>query len=371
MIQTFNSTEYYAQRGKFLLDVAKGKLNYISEIRVVFSPPEFGWIDMAIYVDGVKTVIINWSDVYDPSSDMVEWLKDIISFDSSIHQLIIDEEGSKGILTYEEYGVEEIAQDDIGILLDEIGQIQAISKNKTKIEYQNRRVQLGIFTVYETHDDSMPIKVIVNERQFVSAIYLGLLSFAATFKFSETNKSFSSNWDFHRLLGNEYYEENDDEDSAEYHRKGQWTFYNLIKSPEIEWYLYDMYRYAAKTPDFSKIKVPTNDYVIMWAEWGDGLFWNGECCGNADTIYIDGMEISLTDVEGLREWYDEFDETTPDNPWDNRKRREWMNRGRCYAFEIRKRLPANIDLYFYWIPFKYNVEGLPDVMSLIPNIPNK
>lgn len=372
MIQPFNSPEYYAQRGKFLLDVAEGKLKHISEIRVAFTPPEYGWIDMSIYVDGVKAVTINCSDVYDPSEDIVDWLKNILSFDKSLNQLTIDQEGSRGILTYEEYGVKEVAPDYSDAPRDKNGRIPADFKEQRRIEAFNNRIQLGLFTVYETHNDSMPIKALVSTRQFVSAIYFGLLTLAATFKFTDIHESFASNWDFHRLLGNEYYENDDDEESLEYHMKAQWTFYNIIKSPELEWYLFDMFRNTANMPDFSKIKVRIDDYIIMWAEWGDGLFWtNGGCCGNADKVYVDGMEISLNDIEGLREWYNEFDESSPDCPMDARSEREWMQRGHRFAIEIRKRLPANIDLFYYWLTFKYDIEGLPDVMNLIPNFSAK
>lgn len=370
MIHTFNSHKYYAKRGKFLLDVSDGKLTHISEIRVAFGEPEVGWIDMSIYVDGVKKSTINWSDVFDPSKDMVEWLKDILSYDKSLNQLVIDQESSKGILTYEEYGVKEVAPDYTGAPRDKDGKINADFKRQRKIEAYNNRIQLGLFTVYETYDDSMPVQVIVSERQLVSAIYLGLLTYAATFPFTDFDKSFSSNWDFHCILGNEYYDDDDNDERIEYHRKGQWTFYNIIKSPEIELKLYegDGWGYD-KLKQVPGRKVCIQDYIIMWSEWGGGLFWQGKCCGNADKIYLGDKVIDLTDIAGLRHWYEEFDESTPEDPWNGRKRNEWMNRGRLFAFEIRKRLPEDIDLFYYWLPFKHRVEGLPEVMEIIPNIP--
>lgn len=346
MIRSFHSPKYYSQRAQFLLDISEGKIQHISEIRACFSNPEYGWIAMDLYVDGIKAVNIAWSDVYDPTTDVRDWLTDIITDKQSLANLFIDEEGSKAILTFEKYGVNMFGG---------------------SVEDFNNRIQLGLFSVYETMDDTMPIKAIVSTRQLVSSIYLGLLTYAATFSFDNIYNSFSHNWDFHQCNGNEYYEDVDDE-SIEFINKAQWTFYNNIKSLELELNLYEKWVYHFDYPENLNLSTKISDYIIMRAECGGRLFSNGKCCGNADSLNIDGVEIDLSDIKGLRQWYDEFDKSTSKDNLTANKWHDWMKRGRKLAFEIRKRLPMHIDLFYYWVPFNYRIKELPDVMDLIPNI---
>lgn len=340
MISAFRSTNYFAQRAQFLLEVSEGKLKHISEIRADFSRPEVGWIDMDLYVDGIQTIRINCSDVFDPFIPMRDWLTDIITGEQPLAQLIIDEEGSDAILTFEEYGV-----DIAGKSTDDF----------------NNRIQLGLLTAYETADDTMPIKILVSTRQLVSAIYLGLLTYAATFSFDSLLNSFSYNWEFR---GDN---EDIDEENPEFIKKGQWNFYNKIKSPKLEWFLYDSW---ANWRDYDRIGNTNEEitgYILMRAESGGGLFWNGERCGNADSINIDGKEIDLTDIEGLRQWYEEFERHATENMWEEEKFNDWLKRGRELAFKIRKNLPASINLFYYSVPFKHGIKNLPAVMDLIPN----
>ncbi len=359
MINPFYSPDYYLLRSQFLLEVAKGKPDHVSEVYVSFSKPDYGWIYMDIFIDGRKKHSIHLSDVFDPSLDIINWLTGIISRDKTIARLSINEEGAESILVFEEYGTE-MKGAPLSGLMNTQGYAMLFSKTPGDAEDFNNRVQLGLFTVYHTGTNSMPVKAIVSTRQLVSAIYLGLLSYAATFVYSKDEESFAWNWNH-----DEY-----DLDLPDYDvSQGQWDFYNTVKSPELEWYLYSDAPVRADLPVTSASKNRITSYIIMWAEWGDGLFWTtGGCCGNADRVYADGSWISLLEIAGLREWYDEFDYSEPCVEWEPAKERDWFERGRKLAFEVRKRLPKSVELFYYWLPFKHPVDKKPGVMDLIPDI---
>lgn len=375
MIRPFFSPQYYAQRGTFLLDVSERKTNHVSEVRVTFAPPEHGWIDMSIYLDGLKACEITWSDVYDPSEDIRDWLTDIITGDQKLTQLFINQESSEAILTFEEFGVEMAGDICTAGIKASRGLQMVDGKNKKEVEEFNNRVQLGLFTVYEPWDNTMPVKAIVNTRQLVGAIYLGLLSYAATFTSENVYECFTNNWDFNRVNGDEleslFCDEDVDEDSMEYQFWGKWMFYNNIKSAKLEWYLFEDCPWNKYRPDFSIPSQRIDDYVLMSTELGNGLFWQWRevCCGDVEKLKLNDLEIDLSDIKGLREWYEEYQAKKDGEKWDSKKQREWQRRGRGFAFEIRKRLPANIDLYFNWLSFKHDNDELPNVMSLIPNLP--
>ena len=358
MISPFYSKKYYTERARFLLDISEEKNSCVSEIAVKLAAPEYGWIDLELYVDGIKAIDIRMSDVFDPTVDIRNWLTDIISCRQTMTQTSIDQEGFEAILTFEEFGVDMNYRYAPGGIKPTAG-LEMISKDYKETEAFNNRTQLGLFTVYDSGVDSMPIRAIVSTRQLVAAFYLSFLTYAATFTFNDHKKSFTFNWN------SDEYEDIDDVDWS----VGQWDFYNRFKSRELEWYLYSRYPWRKDIPDFSTPAPRIENYVIMWAEWSNALFWCGRCLGNPDRIYADGKWIDLSDINGLREWYEEFDNSEPCVEWEKNELEDWMRRGRQFAFEIRRRLPANIDLYYYWMPFIHKIDGMQEPMDLIPNFP--
>ena len=53
--------------------------------------------------------------------------------------------------------------------------------------------------------------------------------------------------------------------------------------------------------------------IHMYPDYGDSLFWNeeGSCIGGCDPLYLgedgSGTEIDLSEIEGLKEWYYDWD----------------------------------------------------------------
>lgn len=358
MISPFFSHKYYASRSQFLLDVSEGKFKRVSEVYVSFAKPDCGWIEMDVYIDGAKAHKICLSDAFDPMVDIRDWLTDIISGTQTIAQLSVNEEFSYSVLTFEEYGVEMS-----GSLLDRqigVARYEMVSGKKSgDVEAFNNRTQLGLLTIYDTGSEDMPVKVIVSTRQLVAAIYLGLLTYAATYSHTQPEESFGWNWN-----SQNYVSEATMDDS-----QAQWDLYNLIKNPELEHFLFIQPAYRCNDRNISKTTAKIASYIIMRAELPDCLFWtNGVCYGNADKVFADNQWIDLTVVKGLREWYDEFCQRATDAEWERGGYDKWFAKGRALAFEIRRKLPQSVELFYYWLPFRHKIEGQPDIMNLIPNI---
>ena len=109
----------------------------------------------------------------------------------------------------------------------------------------------------------------------------------------------------------------------------------------------------------------------MWAEWGGGLFWQGKCCGDANGFFIETgcKRIDLTDMPELREWYDEFDNRTPEDVWPKEEYNKWFERGWTLAKLVRKRLPDSVDLFYQWKRYSLSrpIEGNSDIPFIVPN----
>ncbi len=90
--------------------------------------------------------------------------------------------------------------------------------------------------------------------------------------------------------------------------------------------------------------------VIMWAEYGDALFWHraAGCCGDSMSLVTgSGRVVDLSGVSGLQEWYARFDNAgRPAFQWSAEEFETWRNEGFCYARAVRDLLPDEIDLEY-------------------------
>ena len=90
--------------------------------------------------------------------------------------------------------------------------------------------------------------------------------------------------------------------------------------------------------------------IIMWAEYGDALFWHkgSGCCGDSRSLVTDsGKVIDVTGIKGLREWYARYDDDKyPAYSWTPEEYSAWRKEGWKYAQAIRDLIPDNIDLVY-------------------------
>lgn len=108
----------------------------------------------------------------------------------------------------------------------------------------------------------------------------------------------------------------------------------------------------------------------MWAEWGGGLFWQGGCCGNAEGFCIENgkTQITLEDIPEIREWYNEFDNRSPEEEWPEEEYNRWFTKGWEFAKLVKKKLPDNVDLFYQWKRMVYSSKNIQrDIPLIVPN----
>lgn len=352
-----NSTEWYCSasswfeaRSKLYADVALWDKQKPDTVYFEFSEPNAGWIDVSIYSNGIKLLTFPASTVLDPFCDLKKWLEDIVEDTKLSSEMYIDCEGRIIILHYEHICLAEVGVRRMFINED---------RDKDKWEHfdANSHPGTGLFYVFDSSSDSIPVACYCITKQLLLAVYGALLYYA-------------SRTDSARLLGPQwYYDYKDDEGKL---TMDNWSFYNEVKSSIIERGIYSNYSLRLKSIKTNK-QTPIKETVHMWAEWGGGLFWHqrGGCCGNADGFFVDTdkTKIDLKSLTGLKEWYDEFDTGHPEYEWPDEEYYPWLERGWKYALEIRKMLPPSVDLFYQWqaIPRPSDTLELP---YIVPDLRN-
>ncbi len=337
---------WYKARAELYGGVAKWDEKEVEEVFFNFSKPNAGWIDMSIYSNGKKLHSFPMSAALDPFNEMRTWMEDIANDFKLSADLNIDAEGRNIVLHYERLSLAEVVVRRKHVHEDR-DQDQWESLNAvTEPEY-------GLFFVYDTATESVPVLCYCKTKQFLHALYVGLLEYASR---SEAKSSIRHGW---------YYLD---------HSHDNWTLYNTIKSPLIEWCIYSDHGYRHLRPSF-ETPARIKETVHMWAEWSDGLFWHqrGGCCGNAEKFFVDteGTVIDLSSMPEIRQWYDEFDTRVPEEPWPSEDYNAWLNRGWNLAIKIRQLLPESVDLFYEWrhfggVPGRYGTGR--DLPHIVPDL---
>lgn len=299
----------------------------VEEVLFDFSKPDAGWIDISIYSDGKHLHTFPVSAAFNPLLDMKIWMEDVANDFKLSSNLFMDVEGRIILFHYEH------------ISLAEVGvRRMYVHEERDKDQWEKFNAitdaDMGLFFVYDTDTESIPVACFCKTKQMLFALYDGLLQYASR---SESTSQIKGKW--------YYLDESYD----------NWTFYNTIKSPMIEWSIYSDHGYRHLRPKF-KSQPTIKETVHMWAEWGDALFWHqrGGCCGNAEKFHVDtdNTEIDLSSMPEVRQWYDEFDCRAPEVPWEKEEYEAWLNRGWELAKKIRLLLPKSVDLFYEWRNFK-------------------
>ena len=309
-----------------------------------FGKPNAGWIEMKVFVNGEQKLIGLLSTVYDPFTEIKHWLEDIVKEDLLEHTLRIECEGSALFFHYE------------NLYCAEVG-VSFVGEERTTIDFNAFTNQgIGLFYIYDSSNNTMSVQAICYTKEFVKSMYLAMLYMCNCSK--DIREVFIKEW---------YYLEN--EDSQPSNVLDNWTMYNTIKSPLIEWDLQSDECYRHKRPNFIETLL-VNERVHMWAEYGDALFWTtGGCCGTADEFYTEKHgTISLKEIEGIREWYDEWDEN-PSYAWPEEKCKAHRARGFELAKKVRAILPDTLDLYYdFWYPAIKTVNNQYGISESLPVI---
>lgn len=99
--------------------------------------------------------------------------------------------------------------------------------------------------------------------------------------------------------------------------------------------------------------------IQMYPDYGDSLFWDEEGCsiGGCKYLFIgeDGseIEIDLSNIEGLKEWYYDWhwENLYQKHQWTDDQWREWWTKGLEFAKAINELLPVDVDLYYFSLDY--------------------
>lgn len=327
--------DWFELRSKLYADVSKWSPRKTDELFFNFHMPNVGWMDFDVYVNGEKKHSVYFSNVFDPFCDLRAWMEDIVNDFKLCSTLPIDIEGRTLIFHYENIK-----------LCDVSFRRKFINDDREMDEWEktdaNTHPTVGLFCIYDSACDTLPVVCLCSAKQLLLSIYAALLAYSSTGNFL----------------------------AKEWAVSDKWEFYNTIKSPIIEWFIYSDKGYRHECPKF-KPAIAINDTVHMWAEWGGGLFWQGGCCGDAEGFKIEteNKQIVLTDIPEIEEWYNEFDKRPPEDKWPEEDYNRWFAQGWELAKLVRKRLPDNVDLFYQWkstmVPS--SVEMHNEIPLIVPN----
>lgn len=210
--------------------------------------------------------------------------------------------------------------------------------------------QMGQLRV-EKYTDRDLFSAYVNRREFVRGLYLSLMGY---FGFDIYTPE--------ELQAAKYPQGED--------RMKRWQPYNDLHSDIIEWFITDELYYNSPVPS-STADRQVDETVTMWVDYGC-CFWDTMGVGSGDEggLSLDCGDFNM-DIPGLKEWIEQW--AVPDS--DKAGFEDWWKKGWLLAKEVRKRLPANVDLY-YMSYDPQRPDAHQDHSSMLPKIivpfyPNK
>ena len=304
-----------------------------SEVYFELSAPDAGWAEVSVYCDGNKLHTFPISAAIDPFDDIKVWMEDIVNDFKLSNDICIDAEGRTIILHYEHLRLAECGAER-----------KFVNQDRDQDEWQEYDAKscpdLGLFYIYDSDSMEIPVACCCETKQFLFALYHAMLEFART-----GTHDIGKEW---------YYMDRDDNGDP---TESRLTLYNRIKSPMVEWGIYSDHAYRHLRPTFNE-REPIQETIHMWPDWGEACFWddNGIGCGDTHSLLYgdeqNEQEIDLDSVEGLQEWYEEFDCQDIPKGMSNEECVKWLAKGWEVAIKVRQLLPPYVDLYYMWKSYK-------------------
>lgn len=185
---------------------------------------------------------------------------------------------------------------------------------------------------------------LIKTKHFLNYLYISLLTGGNPDRDADYLPHFSEQWYAHtpiRQRCERYYDH-----------------YRIFSSRLLEWYLSCKEARPRHIPSFKPLP-DTTDFVLMWEDFVDALFWhNGGCCGYSECLGLNDVSIDLSDIPELAVWSHDFDELTskvmkngideeaPYAAIGEEVRSEWHTRGLKLAEKIRPRIPRPFVLIY-------------------------
>ena len=143
-------------RSELYRKYANGLPNICPHIQMLFSSPHLGWLPVKFHVGSKESESIEFSDVYDPIPEMIQWLGYLIKNRwTGGSYITIDCESYKTIFSYEVMVVPE----------DE--------ECKRRIH----PTDCGLFTVYDTYHQQFVVEAFCETDELVKSLYTSLINF--------------------------------------------------------------------------------------------------------------------------------------------------------------------------------------------------
>ena len=336
---------WFEARAELYREVAKWVERKPDDIFFDFSAPDAGWMDIGVYSNGKLLHTFPLSAAFNPFFGMREWMESIVNDNKLSEAISIEAEGRTIILHYEHIRLAERGASRMFVNEDrELDKWQQFDATT--------HPDIGLFYLYDSDCEDIPVVCLCKTKQFLSALYEGLIYYA-----SLSNHA--------HLIGKEWYYMDRDDDCNP--TENNLTLYNIVKSPLVEWSIYSDCAYRHLRPKFNP-KPKIKDVIHMWAEYGFGLFWvKGGCCGNLEKIWR--YSIELPAELGIKEWYDEFDNLNPEEGWSSPSEyKDWLDRGWEIAKKIRQLLPESVDLLFEWRSYQFEDENsCVEIPHIVPD----
>ena len=195
------------ERSKLLAKYAEQEIKKANHIQLSLDKPDCGWINAHFMVNNIEKTYVEFSDVYEPFTDIKKWLEDIAynqyRFKYAPSMVNIDCEGYNAFLYYE-----------------------PIVWGTGLINHKHYKYY-GLFYIYETHNDQITLDAFCDTWEFVKTFYSSIIEYA---KDMQNYDKFIDEWvwDAYNSEMSDY-----DEDSPELKE----LFLNKMKSEEVENYI--------------------------------------------------------------------------------------------------------------------------------------
>ena len=338
--------QWHIARSKLYAQVATWEDYLPREIYFDFSNPNCGWMDISIYADGNHCHTFPVSAAFDPFTDIKKWMEAIVDDTILAENMSIEADERTIVLHYEH------------VRLAEKGTKRMFTNgHRAHDEWQQCDAMsypdIGLFYLYDSAVEDIAAVCLCNTKQFLSALYHAMLEFARNGK--------------HDIGKERSYMSSDD--------RGRQDLYNSIKSPMVEWGIYSDHAYRHLRPAFHE-REPIRETIHMWPDWGEACFWDDRGIGCGDTHYLlfgdeqNEREIDLAGIDGLHEWYNEFDCQSIPEGMSAEKRIQWLAKGWDVAKRVRQVLPPHVDLYYMWKSYKGVKDGKGHVKTLARIVPD-
>lgn len=325
-------------RSELYSKIAEWENKELDDVLFEFAPPQYGWIDTVVRVNGKKIYDFPISNVWNPFLNMKIWMEEIMS-DKLSSEMVIDCEGGCLVFHYERFRCDNGIYDPL-----------------YNGSYENEdNCSTGLFYIYSNCGRIVTLAY-CNTKKLVYRLYSALLKYASLF---DNSRFINSHWGY--------------SDDGNKSIPANWSFYNIIKSSLVEWH-FEMD--GASIFNIKKLKKsPTirNCVHLLCGVKCDELFldFEGNSCGNTDGFAVSGTDfyVDLSDIPELKSWCEE-DKSLKIKKCSDEDRNDWFMRGWRLAKEIRKRMPADVDLFYEWRHFKRKSgknKEFEDVFYVVPD----